>query len=282
MYPLFRNLIPYVGGVLACALIPSLDAQTIKFQPVAPDVLAQRLKGATGTNQEREQALKKLFEEAGCKQIAEPAVKGAETPNITCTLPGTEKAAIVVGAHYDKPSKGDGVIGDWAGAALLPSLYESLSQTPRRLTLVFVGFTDQQKGLRGSKAFVKDGGQGPDNVKAMLNIDCVGLDATEIWTAHSEKNLVANLSRVAQSLKAPLTGMDRKDYTEVDSQPFADKKIPTIDFHSLRQDTVDVPESNKDKASLVKMDEYANTLRLVSGYIAFLDSASGMPPAAGK
>jgi hypothetical protein len=42
---------------------------------------------------------------------------------------------------------------------------------------------------------------------------------------------------------------------------------------------VDVPESNKDKASLVKMDEYASTLRLVSGYVAFLDSLSGMPPA---
>jgi hypothetical protein len=75
--------------------------------------------------------------------------------------------------------------------------------------------------------------------------------------------------------------MDRKDNTEVDSQPFADKKIPTIDFHSLRQETVDVPESNKDKAGLVKMAEYAGTFRLVSGYIAFLDSVSALP-AAGK
>jgi hypothetical protein len=33
------SFIPYVGGALAFALIPSLGAQTINFQPVAPGIL---------------------------------------------------------------------------------------------------------------------------------------------------------------------------------------------------------------------------------------------------
>ncbi len=252
-------------------LIPSLGAQTISFLPVSRDVLEQRLKRGAGSNEEREQALKKLFEEAGCKQISEPVVKGAATPNVTCTLPGTEKTTVIVGAHYDKPSRGEGMIGDWTGAALLPSLFESLSGSPRRLTFVFVGFTDQQKGLRGSKAYVKELNGQERDVKAMLNIDCVGLGATKVWASRSDKNLVSGLARVAQSLKVPLTGMNLDDVAEVDSRPFAGKKIPTIDVHSLTQDTLSVPASDKDKASLVRMDDYANTLRLLAGYLAFLD-----------
>lgn len=237
-----------------------------------------------GNNQEREQTLKKLFEEAGCRQIGEPEVKGAATPNLTCTLPGTAKASVIIGAHYDKAARGDGVIDDWAGAALLPSLYESLRETPRRLTLVFVAFTDHQKGLRGSTAFAKSlGGQGPDGVRAMINIDCVGLDPTEIWMKRSDQNLVTELARVAQSLKAPMTLVNRGDSTQVDSDSFADKHIPTIDFHSIRHETATLPNSDKDKLDLVKMADYANTYRLLAGYLAWLDSSSSAPPAsAGK
>ena len=270
-----RNLIPCFG-VLAFTLAPALVAQTINFQPVAPGLLTQRLKRVTSSNQEREQALKKLFEEAGCQQIAEPAVKGAATPNVTCTLPGTEKGTMIIGAHYDKPSKGEGVIGNWGGAALLPSLFESLNKSPRRLTLVFVGFTDQQKGLRGSKAYVKElNGQDRENTKAMLNINCVGLDATKVWQSHSDKVLVNDLARVAQSLKLPLTGMNLDDAAEVDSRPFSEKKIPTIDVHSLSPETVSVPGSDKDKADMVKMEDYTNTYRLLAAYIAFLDGTLG-------
>jgi hypothetical protein len=253
------------------ALIPSLGAQTISFEPVAQGLLEQRLKRVAGTNAEREQALKKLFEEAGCQQIAEPAVKDAATPNVTCTLPGTGKGTMVIGAHYDIPSRGDGVVGDWSGAALLPSLFESLKKTPRQMTLVFVGFTDQQKGLRGSKAYAKDLDR--DTTKAMMNIDSVGLAATKIWVTRSDKNLVNNLARVAQSLKLPVTGLNRDDATSVDSRPFSDKRIPTIDVHSLTPETSSVPGSEKDKAELVKIAEYANTCRLLSGYVAFLDGA---------
>lgn len=284
MYPYnVHNLVFCLGGALAFVLLPSAGAQSVNTAPVARGVLEQRLKRIAGENREREQALKKLFEEAGCQQIAEPDVKGATAPNLTCTLVGTEKATVVIGAHFDKPSRGEGAIGDWTGAALLPSLFESLSSAPRRLTLVFIGFTDQQKGLRGSKAYVKElSGQDRDNIKAMVNIDCLGLDSTKIWVNHSDKNLVSGMARVANAFKLPLAGVNRDAATEVDSQPFTDKKIPTIDFHSLTDATTSVPGSDKDKAELVRMEDYANTYRLLSGYIAFLDATLGKPVAATK
>jgi hypothetical protein len=258
------------AAALVVVFIHPLAAQSISFAPVASDVLEKRLQQVTAGNQEREQALKKLFEDAGCTEVTEQEVKGAATPNVVCTLPGTEKATVVVGAHYDKPSKGDGVIGDWSGAALLPSLYESLNKSPRRLTFVFVGFTDQQKGLRGSQAYAKS--LNKDDTKAMLNIDSVGLAAAKIWTAQSDKGLVGSFARVAQALKIPATGADLGEGTATDSRPFSDRRIPTINIHSLSSETLSVPGSTKDKAGLIRMEDYANTYRLISGYLAFLDT----------
>ncbi len=268
-------------AAVVIGLIPPLSAQSISFAPVSSTVLEQRLKQVTAGSQEREQTLKKLFEEAGCKQVTEEAVKGAATPNVVCVLPGTEKTTVVVGAHYDKPDKGDGVVDDWSGAALLPSLFQSLQSTPRRLTFAFVGFTDQGKGLRGSQAYAK--GLKKDQAKAMVNLDSVGLAPTKVWTAQSDKDLVGSFARVANALKIPVTAMDLEQGTAADSRPFSDRKIPAINVHALSSATLTVPGSDQDKADLIKMDDYGNTYRLVAGYLAFLDLTLDKPaPAPAK
>jgi Zn-dependent M28 family amino/carboxypeptidase len=267
-----NSTVARLTAALTFAIILPLGAQTISFVPVAQDLLEQRLKRVAGESSEREQTLKKLFEEAGCKQVIEQEVKGATTPNVVCTLQGSEKTTVVIGAHYDKASKGDSVVDDWSGAALLPSLLQSLNATPRRLTFVFVGFADQRKGLRGSKAYVKDlKGADRDSVKAMLNVDSVGLGPTMIWVGRGDKNLVQSLSKVAASMKLPIKGMDLDATTQTDSLPFIDRQIPTLDFHSLTSATLQIPGSAADKAELIQMAEYGNTCRLLSGYLAYLD-----------
>ncbi|HSW49475.1 MAG TPA: M28 family peptidase [Bryobacteraceae bacterium] len=268
---------PCIAAAACGALIPQIHAQSISFTPVAPSVLEERVKQVASEDQDRMQALKKLFEAAGCPQISEQAVPGAPTPNVVCTLPGTERNTVVVGAHYGKPAKGDGVIRNWSGAALLPSLLESLNKSPRRLTYVFVGFSDQQKGLRGSKAYAKDVKK--DTVKAMLNIESLGLGPTKIWLDQADKNLVSGMARVATSVKVPISGMNLDEATEVDSQPFKDKNIPTIHVHSISAADAKIPGSEKDTAAALQMDEYGNTYRLLAVYLAFLDNTLGAPAA---
>ena len=278
LYPFLR-----LTAVAAFALIPPLGAQSLSFAPVESGVLEARLKRMPADTAGRAQELKKLFTEAGCKQVAEQAVKGSDTPNIVCTLPGTEKTTVVIGAHYDKPSKSDGAVEGWSGAALLPSLFESLNARPRRVTYVFVGFTDHQKGLRGSKAYAKDMQKDQvENTKAMVNLDALGLGSSQLWVVQSDKSLVQTASRVAQALKIPITDVDLCEGTSVDSMPFKDLKIPTIDFHSMTSATLSLPGSDKDKLDQIKLDKYGDTYRLLSGYMAFLDNTLNKQAAAAK
>lgn len=168
---------------------------------------------------------------------------------------------------------GKGVVDNWTGASLLPSLYESLRSRPRRHTFVFVGFTDEEKGLRGSAFFAKQlASEQGRKARAMVNLDTLGLSSTKIWLSRTDPKLVSALARVADAMKLPVAGVNIERVGSTDSESFSKHKIPSITIHSVTQETVDVPHSMRDRPSAVRLDDYYDTFRLVAAYLAFLDA----------
>jgi Zn-dependent M28 family amino/carboxypeptidase len=109
-------------------------------------------------------------------------MKGSRSPNVICTLPGESGAVILTGAHFDFSGRGKGVVDNWSGAALLPSLYQSLADRPRRHTFVFVGYTGEEAGLLGSQSYVKQlTPEQRSKIAAAVNLDCLGLSSTKLW-----------------------------------------------------------------------------------------------------
>ena len=110
-----------------------------------------------GNNKQREATLRQLFVEAGCsdQNISEQQVKGSKLPNVICILPGSSDKVIIVGAHFDRVSEGDGVVDNWSSASLLPSFYEGLKNGPHKHTYIFVGFTDEEQGEVGSRFYAR-------------------------------------------------------------------------------------------------------------------------------
>jgi len=147
--------------------------QSIQFSPVSQDIIEKRLRAYASKNDEREPAVREIFEEAGCagEKLTEQAVKGLKAPNLICTLPGAMEAAIVVGAHFDLEEAGDGVVDNWSGTSLLPSLYQGIAGLPRRHTFRFVAFSGEEKGQVGSKAYVRELRNTHEQVIAMINMD---------------------------------------------------------------------------------------------------------------
>jgi Zn-dependent M28 family amino/carboxypeptidase len=259
-----------------------LASQRIEFNKVAPAILEERLRQVVDKNPEREQVLHKLFENAGCLEdhLVEQPVRGSRTPNVICTLKGTADVSVVVGAHFDKVANGHGVVDNWSGASLLPSLFQGLSANPRRLTFIFVGFTDEEKGLVGSRFYVKH--LTPDeksSIRAMVNLDSLGLSDTKVWVNRAGKALVLAAGRVANSMNLPLAPVNVDKVGDSDSRPFVDAKIPSIDFHSVTQITFPILHSPGDTISAVRLPEYENSYSFVIAYLAYLDAtlAAGSP-----
>jgi putative aminopeptidase FrvX len=259
--------------LLLMAVLP-VCAQTLKFAPVSEDVIEQRLHAYVSKNDGREPAVRKLFEDAGCasEAITEQPVKGLKAPNIVCTRAGNAlEPTILVGAHFDLVEKGDGVVDNWSGASLLASLYQGLSNEARRHTFRFVAFSGEERGLVGSKAYVKRLGTTHEEVAAMVNLDTLGLSETEVWLSHADLNLAKMLGETAATLKLPVSAVNVDGIGTSDSEPFRLRRIPSITIHSLTSETLPLLHGPKDRIGAIHMDEYYRTYRLVLAYLALLD-----------
>lgn len=253
----------------------SRSTQPVRFSPVSREVVEARLQQFETSNAKRKVALARIFQEAGCtgERLHEEKVKGSGLPNVVCTLPGETETIILVGAHYDLAERGKGVVDNWTGAALLPTLLESLADQPRRHTFVFVGFTDEEKGLVGSKFYVSQlTGEEKQKIRAMVNLDTLGLSPTKVWVNRADRKLLTALGAVASAMKLPLQGVDVDKVGSSDSESFAQQKIPAITIHSVTQETFAILHSVKDRPDAVRLDDYYQSYHLIAGYLAYLDT----------
>jgi len=263
-------------GVCAPLLALALSGQNvaIHYDTVPADQINRRLADFKNTNFAREQELHALFEEAGCTgdHLTEQAVKHSKDPNAVCTLPGQTESQIILGAHFDFVNKGQGVVDNWSGCSLLPSLYQSLKTSPRRHTFVFIGFTDEEKGLVGSQFYVHQMSKDDlGKVSAMVNMDSLGTSPTKVELDRGDKRLANALGTVASSMHLPLSAVNVHQVGRSDSDSFQDRHVPTIMIHSITTQTFPILHSRLDEMAALRLTDYYDSYRLVAAFLAYLD-----------
>jgi aminopeptidase-like protein len=261
--------------VTTCAVlaVTSLRPAEIHYGTVARPVVERRLRAVGKSNAERHDVVRALFEETGCAdRIAEQPVKHSKTANVICMLPGSGDASIIVGAHYDFVDKGAGVIDNWSGVSLLSSLYQGLKALQRKHTFTFIGFTDEEVGLVGSKFYVSRLNKDElAKVSAMVNLDSLGTSTTKFEMDRANKRLANTLNAVAISVKLPLSIVNVHKVGMSDSDSFQDRRVPAIALHSVTQETFPLLHSRGDQMDAIHLDEYYDSYRLIQAYLAYLD-----------
>jgi Peptidase family M28 len=251
----------------------------IRYDPVSQQVIEEPLTKICGQRQAARRHLRQTFSQAGCddQHLSQQPVKGSELSNLICVLPGSTNRDVIVEAHFDHVPAGDGVVDNWAGAALLPSIYEALKSEPRRHTYIFIGFTDEERGEVGSHYYARTmTAEQVAATDATVNMGTLGLAPTEIWSSHSDNKLIAALGLVASLMKLPVRAVNVDQIGSSDSVQFSERKIPSITIHSLTQEAWDdrIIHTSKDRISSIHLDDYYRTYRLVSAYAAYLDRFS--------
>ena len=246
-------------------------------------MIEAHLKSFSTKNSEREVIIRKWFAESGCKDsnLSEETLERKLPPNVICVLPGETQEVIVVGAHTDHvDSFGDGVVDNWTGASLLPSLLYSLSERSRRHTFVFVGFAAEEEGLVGSAYYAEHlTPEQRTRVEAMVNMDSLGLGPTEVWATHADKTLLDALAPMAAATELPVSVMNVDNLGTADSESFARYQIPRITLHSVTQETWPILHSVRDQLNAVKMKDYYDSYHLIAAYLAYLDNLLRKPAA---
>ena len=247
---------------------------SIHFDTLPADDISRRLADFKDTNSAREQELSALFQEVRCDggHLTEQAVKHAHDPNIICVLPGQTESQIIVGAHFDFINAGRGVVDNWSGCSLLPSFYQSLKMLPRQHRFIFIGFTDEEKGLVGSKFYVHQMSKDDvAKVSAMVNMDSLGTSPTKLDLSRGDKGLANTLATVAGSTHLPLSVVNIGNAGGADSDSFKDRRIPTITIHSMTNETWPILHSARDQMAAIHPSDYYDTYRLLAAYLAYLD-----------
>src|SRR5437899_10954197 len=133
---------------LILVLLAACPAQKLRFSPVAKPIILERAGNIPSGSQERLARMKELFIESGCLTVTEQSVPTSEIPNLICRLKGDSEKIIIVGANYGQVSP-----DNWAGASLLPALYQCLAARRRSHTFVVAAFADENKASAAAQFF---------------------------------------------------------------------------------------------------------------------------------
>ena len=223
----------------------------------------------------------------GCSgnALQHQGVKGHGS-NLICEITGAKAGIIIVAAHFDHVERGQGIVDNWSGAVLLPFLAKSVAEMHPKHTYRFIAFTDEEKGLVGSKYYVSHlSKEEKKQILAMINFDTLGLSPTKIWLDHGDRGLAQDIAAAAGATKSPLSVVNVENLGMADSDSFFNEKIPALTIHSVTPDTFHILHSADDNFSAIKMNDYYDTYRLAALYLSYLDMLVGnemTTPAAAK
>lgn len=258
-------------AVVVAALItaPCL-AEKLEVDLVVEALVKSRLERGIVEHRQRQGTIRDLFNDVGCSVEEQRIDKNSG--NVICTLPGKTASAIVVGGHFDFVERGKGLVDDWSGTSLLPSLYHALKNRPREHTYVFVAFASEERGLVGSTRYVQNlTAEQRARIHAFINLECLGLNPVKVWTNRSTPALVARLNEVARSIQIAVQGVNVDQVGDDDTHPFLSAQIPVISIHSVTQQTFGILHSARDRLDAIHLDDYYAAYKLAAFYLAYLD-----------
>lgn len=161
---------------------------------------------------------------------------------------------------------------------MLPALYTSVASVPREHAFVFIGFSDEEKGLRGSKAYVADLPEGERaRIRAMVNLDTLGLGPTKVELSRSDPTLVCTLRVAAAVAQVDLGAVNADRVGKSDFVSFARIGVPVMSVHSLTQETLPILHTQRDVLAVINLPAYYQTYRLLAIYLAVLDGSRSTP-----
>ncbi len=284
-----EDLMPFGGGADDLGVV-ALHARQSLVQGLF------RLAGRDLTQVQREidQDLKPRSFDLGARLQATVEVerKSVTARNVVGRLPGADPALaheiVVIGAHYDHVGRGghgsldpraggeihNGADDNASGTSGMLELAQAFSQSgerPRR-SIMFMGFSGEERGLLGSEHLVKTAPFMKD-VVAMINLDMIGrlrdgsLEVGGVGTSPGFRAL-AERAVTAQGLKA---AYDPSGFGPSDHASFYGAKVPVLFFFTGLHDDYHRPGDDVEKFEAAGASRVARAAFLCAESIASAD-----------
>lgn len=216
------------------------------------------------------------------------------TSNVVGVLPGRgnlDDQTVVIGAHYDHVGMGgfgslapgtvavhNGADDNASGTATLLAaasrLTERLKDVASHRRIVFIAFTAEERGLLGSRHYVRHPRFPLEETVAMINLDMVGRLKDNELTVHGTGSAVG-INRIVDQANAEL-GFDlykiASGYGPSDHQPFYRAGVPVLFFFTGLHPDYHRPSDDFDKINFGGMARITDMVVKVAERLAVRDA----------
>ncbi len=149
--------------------------------------------------------------------------------NLICDFNYGSEDLVAVTAHYDSVPNSKGVYDNATGSVCLYAMALKLKDLKLKHNVRLIWCGSEERGLLGSKAYVKDHCNELENIKLSVNIDMIGsIMGKRIAVSTADMSLVHFIDYYAKMKGYPLES--KQGVYSSDSTPFADMGVPAVSF----------------------------------------------------
>ncbi|MBR0130217.1 MAG: M28 family peptidase [Firmicutes bacterium] len=197
--------------------------------------------------------------------------------NTVAEIPGECDEWITMSAHLDSRPLAKGVWDNLTGCITLLNTIDMAAKTGKHhygLRCVFVG--SEERGLLGSKAYVRDHEAELDKILVNVNVDMIGsIMGKVICAVSADQAAIDYLKGFSFDKGFPLRAMQR--VMSSDSSSFADKGVPAYSFGKMAPHNQAVIHSRYDDGSTVSAKQIQEDANFISEFTVKLCDAAVCP-----
>ena len=196
--------------------------------------------------------------------------------NVVLDIPGEIDEWIVLTAHYDSTSLSTGAYDNMSGSIGILAMAEHFMTAPHKRGIRMILTGSEERGLLGSKAWVKDH---PELVKTCVlnvNLDMIGSIMGKFHACVTgEEKLVSYIEYFANELGFGI-GVKQGVYSS-DSSPLADAGVPAVSFARLAANPTATIHNSYDTLKLMKAEHMVKDIDFIQAFVDRMANAVHMP-----
>ena len=152
-----------------------------------------------------------------------------QSQNVVAKIKGKSDRTIVLTAHYDSTALSKGSWDNASGSVGLIKIAEYFMNNKPLHNLIFVWCGSEERGLNGSKEYVRRHNRELKNIDLCINLDMIGSTVGKLLACVTgEDKMVSYIDYMSSEFGKACNCY--QDVYSSDSTPFADKGIPAVSF----------------------------------------------------
>ena len=199
-----------------------------------------------------------------------------ESHNVIAEIKGTGDEYIALSAHYDSTSLSRGAYDNMSGCVGLLGVMSALKDKQMRYGLRFVFCGSEERGLLGSKAYVRDHAEELEKTALNVNLDMIGsVMGKFIACVSAEDKLAHYLTYMGAELGFSVSA--RTGVYSSDSTPFADAGVPAVSLARIAGGDVAPIHCRYDTADVLSMEQMEKDIAFIAEFTKRMACAAVCP-----